>query len=607
MKNSKTKYSKEQLDFIFNLRKKGRTVEQITFAFNENNKNWVTTYNGVEHIIRRNKHNYPEDWVTSRDVKSENTKAFILKEFQNWVKKYKYVPKGLVFCFDANIDPKTIRKHFGNFDVLEKESRFANPFIFKNIIDETSFTKEKFQELNASVLKYERFFITTAVTGCTPHKKGLAAIKTFCEKNKAKLLIILVSDPANNKPKKYKFSAHSDLPNDGIVFQDLSLNENLYISTIKLQAKQINPLTGLRGLASQGSCILGSPKQYLESVSTSNKKGLPHHLLTTGAITQAEYHTNNYFSERTAYLASEAHILGGVIVEILNNKIFFYRHVQIDHKTGAFSDLDEKYFPNKSEKITVELIQQPDWHMGSVCEKFKYASKDIIALLKPDILTLEDFCDNISINHHDKKKIIVRSQRLRGLQYHSLVEELEACARELDELCTWDVKKIVVKWGNHDDFLKRWLLEGGYITDVVNHIEGVTLAKAMCEGEEQPFAWAMKNRSYKVRNPDKITFLGVNDSFKVNGIENAVHGHLGTGGRRNPGIRGLDVYGPANTGHSHSPCIFGKVFRVGTATIRQLDYNDGASAWCNTLLVQHYDRSRQLITVIDGKWCLKKS
>jgi hypothetical protein len=69
-------------------------------------------------------------------------------------------------------------------------------------------------------------------------------------------------------------------------------------------------------------------------------------------------------------------------------------------------------------------------------------------------------------------------------------------------------------------------------------------------------------------------------------------------------MEGLEAYGPCNTGHNHSAAIFRDVVRVGTATYMQLSYNDGASAWTHTLNIQHQDRSRQLITVINGEWCL---
>jgi hypothetical protein len=216
-------------------------------------------------------------------------------------------------------------------------------------------------------------------------------------------------------------------------------------------------------------------------------------------------------------------------------------------------------------------------------------------------MTLEDFFDGITINPHESHNIISRA--LKALKGElALSGELKACAAEIDDLTTWAADELVFKYGNHEDFLKRWLNLAEYANDPVNHYEGVCLAKATLEGK-MPFEFAMRER-YPVKRQEKIKFLSVNDSFKVNGIENGVHGHLGAGGKRNPGMVGLEAYGPVNAGHNHSGAILRNVVRVGTATYMQLSYNDGASSWTNTLNIQHYDGARQLITVVDGEWCL---
>src|SRR5690606_26016423 len=97
------------------------------------------------------------------------------------------------------------------------------------------------------------------------------------------------SDPAHTKEHKYSFSLSHKLPANAVVFRDVALNSNIFLSTIKLSAKQINPLTGLKRLTKHGTCILASPKQMLEHVAVSNKKTIPRALMTTGAITKSDY------------------------------------------------------------------------------------------------------------------------------------------------------------------------------------------------------------------------------------------------------------------------------------------------------------------------------
>lgn len=605
MGDSMTKgdYSKPQIQFIMNLKKRGKTYGEIAkeFAKKFGEKKTVSA---IKCTFLRYKNDYDIDGLKSHvEVKAEIMEERLIDSFVSLVVKRKYVPIQAEFCSATGCSAEQVKRYFTSFADLENLVRAKYPKIFKNIIDETKFSDEAFKELREDIDNYQRFVITTAVTGCDPHEDGLAAIENYCKRNKAKLLILPCSDPAKSKDRKYNFSLSHKLPAKSVVFRDLSLNSNLFLSTIKLTAKQINPLTGLKRLSDRGSCILASPKQMIEHVASSNKKDLPRAIMTTGAITKSDYRTEMYMSERTAYLADDDHQLGAVIVEIKDSKIFFYRRIEIDPKTGAFCDINKKYHADgRVESVRAELVQQPDWHVLSTDPQFKKAAKEIVALVKPKYMTLEDFFDGISINPHERHDIVQRALKAMKGEL-SLSNELKACADEINDLCTWEVEELIFKYGNHEDFLKRWLSTAEYSDDPINHYEGVCLAKATLEGE-MPFEFAMRSR-YAIKNPEKVKFLRVNDSFKVGGIENGVHGHLGSGGKRNPSMAGLEAYGPCNTGHNHSAAILRKVVRVGTATHLQLSYNDGASAWTQTLNIQHKDKSRQLITVINGEFCLK--
>lgn len=599
---AKSFYSKPQIEFVMNLKKRGKTYPQIAEEFAK--KFGVKkSPSALESVFRQHKNDYDlKGLKTHVEIKAKVMEDRMLDAFASLVIQRKYVPNHTEFASASGYALDQIKRYYGSPEGLEQKAREKFPKVFKNIIDETKFTDAEFNALREDIASHQRFVITTAVTGADPHEDGLAALENYCKRNKAKLLILPCSDPAHTKEHKYSFSLSHKLPATAVVFRDLALNSNISLSTIKLSAKQINPLTGLKRLTDRGSCILASPKQMLEHVANSNKKDLPRALMTTGAITKPDYRTERYMSERTAYLADADHKLGAIIVEIKDSKKFFARRVEIDPKTGSFYDLNKKYNADGSmEKSTAELVQMPDWHVLSTCPTFRKAAKQVVNLVKPDYMTFEDFFDGITINPHERHDIIQRAAKaLKG--DFSLSSELKACAKEINELLTWDAGTIVMKYGNHEDFLRRWLADCEYANDAVNHYEGVCLAKASLEGH-MPFEFAMRER-YNIKNGDRIRFLSLKDSFKVNGIENGVHGHIGAGGKRNPGMVGLESYGPCSTGHTHSAAILRNVVRVGTATHLQLSYNDGASAWTQTLNIQHPDSARQLITVLDGEFCL---
>lgn len=602
-----TEWTRPQIDFIMNLKKQGKTSGDIAIAFGRK-FGIKKSVSSIENTYYRYKSEYDLKSLKSvAEIKADVMKARVLSECLELIEKRKYIPIQSEFLRHTKIDDGTVRKYFGSFDGLVEAAKEEDPKVFSNIIDSSAFNDEAFEDLQEYVSKYKRFVVTSAVTNCAPHMDALEAIKTYCKANKAGLLILPCSDPARQKDQKDKWSLDSRLPKDKIVFKDISLNDNLILSTIKMTAKQLKPLTGLKRISQKrGSAIFASPKQFIEFASNSNNNTeIPRMLATTGAITVPEYNTEMYMSERLAYMAEQDHTIGAIIVEIEDERIFYSRPVQFERKTGAMCDLNKKYHANgKVEIITAALIQFGDYHVLSTDEDAKKMGKELVYMMKPDYLTVEDFLDGITINPHERHNLVSLSKKARTGML-SLDNEMLACQKELDELSQWPVKEIVLKYGNHEDFLKRWICDGAFMDEPQNKILGMKLNIAMEELEVMPFEYAMREM-YGLKDPDKVRFLSINDSFKVGGIENGAHGHLGKGGRRNPSMEEIeDCYGACNVGHNHSAAVFRSVFRAGTKTKLQLSYNDGPSAWTQSDVVQHRNGTRQLITCIYGKWRLE--
>lgn len=594
--------TEKQITYIVSLRKQGKSFDDIATAFGKK-FGVVKTRKAISKIYKDNEHLFDLDSPkTIPELKKEMMNSVILNGFVELVKTNKFIPILSEFKAETGFTTYQIEKSFGSYDKLEAEARVQFPETFQTIIDEARFTDKALRAFRKDVQAHKRFVVTTAVTGCEVHSEAMQSLETFCKKRNAKLLILACSDPAHTKDRKYDFSLDSKIPFESVVQADTQLNKNLFISTIKLSAKHINPLTGLHRIAqNKGSFIFASPKQDIEHVANKNKKEVPVAVITTGAITKSNYQTTRYLADRTAKIAEEDHKLGAIVVEIKDDQTFFYRPIQFNPETGAFTDLDTQYFPNgKTAKVSAELVQFGDYHVLSTCPDAKRGGINLVNRLKPDFLTVEDFFDGISINPHESKNVV--SQAKKFLKNNlTLANELYACKLELDELCRTKAKKVIFKYGNHEDFLKRWLSSAEYASDKINHYEGVCLAKALLE-DQQPIEFALKNR-YPIENPDKVVFLGVNDSFIVNSIENGAHGHLGSNGKRNPGLKEVrKAYGACNVGHNHSGAVYKDVFRAGTKTRLQLGYNDGPSSWTQSDVVQHRDGSRQLITYINGEF-----
>lgn len=500
-------------------------------------------------------------------------------------------------------DKDRILRYFGSLDSLRCAAREHDPKAFENIIDETLFTRKAFQRLREAAGQHRRYLITTAVVGKKVHTGFLQSIQTFCKDQNAMLLVLPCADPASNGG----WFLDPVLKDVAIVFDDLSLNDNLFISSILLSAKHIDPITGLGRIGQRnGSFIYASPKQRLKMTPTSNTK-LPHAMMTTGALTVAKYTTDRYMSERTAYIAENDHVLGGIIVEIQDDKRFHYRQVQAD-RNGHFVDLGRFYRGTKVSTLRPEALVLGDLHSGETdldaIGVFVFGPDSVCSVTRPKMLVVHDGFNGRSISHHESHNRILRAQRARE-NHLDLQTELEEYARDLNHLASVDgVEQLVIVQSNHDEFLHRYLREGRYEEDPKNFLVGLKLATAMVEGAPNPVRTGVE--WIGIPSASKIRWLSRDEDFKIANIELGAHGDKGANGARGSLPAMENAYGNSVSGHSHTPEILRGAWQVGTCSKLKLDYNQGPSSWLHSSCLVYPNGMRQLINVIGGEWRLNE-
>lgn len=430
----------------------------------------------------------------------------------------------------------------------------------------------------------KRYIITTAVPGCEPNAEFLAAIDVYKKKNKATLIII----EAGRMNKK-------DLIDESLVpFMlpgDIDLNSNIGISAFPVSPYKVDPITGFDRLShNEHSTIYGSPKQRLKSVASPGD-ALPRVLMTPGACTRAKYLSTSVRS----LAAYKDHVIGAIIVEIIDDKYYHFRQVQAD-KSGAFVDWGVQYSSTGTSRMKTEAVIPGDWHTGYTDPVVKKAVISILKDLKPKYLFLHDLFDGISVNHHIEHKLLLRS--MLGPVRRNVALEISMVADELDELSKYVQQTLVVK-SNHDEFLDRWLEEGNFIHDNENRVTGLELALSKAQGKD-PLEAAIRKAKQKLRN---VSFLNTDESFKITprNIECGQHGHLGSNGARGSAVGLEKSYLNAVTGHTHSPEILRGLWTMGTSSYLRLSYNKGPSSWMQTLCLVYADGSRQLINIINGE------
>lgn len=531
---------------------------------------------------------------------SKIDKKFILDTFVNFVKENKRSPTEAELQ-NRGVTRNAVRWHFNTVKELKLQARDKNPEVFKNIIDESTFTKKNFDRLEKLTHKYKKFVITTAVAGCSVHHKFYKALKHYCKKNDALFMVIPVKDPAASVVSNSSWEIDPIFAenNDTIVFGDLALNKNLYISGIKVSAKQIDPTTGLDRLAHDCSFIFGSPKWRMRMLPNAKNRH-SHMLISTGAVTLPNYHTENYMSQRTAYLADYDHKLSALIVELDEGEIFHVRHLTAEPATGNFVDLSDYYKPSGSiAKLNPVLLSMGDTHAGQHDPVVMNAWKEVVDLTKPDYTIQHDLFNGQSINHHGWDRAVSRAKlAIKG--DNSLEEELKTTAEVLKEVSSWTKKGAVVVKSNHDEWLMQYLESGKFVKDPINFFTATELINKVKEGEDPLAAGVGKFLTEKEK--EKVMWLAMDEEFNIAGIECGAHGHKGPNGSRGT-LNSLEkAYGGCIIGHSHAAGILRDAWQNGTSTLKDLGYNSGASSWSHSSTLLYPNGARQMIHVIKGKW-----
>jgi hypothetical protein len=437
----------------------------------------------------------------------------------------------------------------------------------------------------------KRYFITSVVPGADLSKDFFASIRTFCKKRNAELLLI---------PTVYTVSKTDQLPEEIrnasclVTADELRLNSKIRIVNMPVNPAAVDPVTGLtRQSQTDSSFIFGSPKQRLKIVPNGSNVKLPHALMTPGAGTHPYYRDN-----RNGRIAYADHVIGGLVVEVVNDKEYHFRQVQADSK-GAFIDLGVEYSKSGCRRVPTEALVPGDYHAGDHDPAVKAVILELQKKLDPKYLVLHDMFNGRSVNHHERLK--KNSRALLG-PYSSVEYELNVTFNELKDLSE-NANKILIVQSNHDLWIDRWIEDGHYTEEGENYLIGHELAMAKYRGEI-PFEHGIRALDKK-KLLSNVEFLGLGDDFRVTPkkVQLAAHGHQGANGARGSTKTIETTYVHSISGHAHTPEILRNAMVVGTSTRLNLPYNiGGASSWLQTMGVLYYNGSKQLINVIEGKW-----
>lgn len=489
----------------------------------------------------------------------------------------------------ANIGGGVLFRQFGNLGKLNDELRVRYPKLFDDFVVDTAKATTKGAEKTVRAAKH--LFITTAVVGCKVNKLGIQTVERMCDKLGLTFVVMICADSAARVYRNATLDQR--VKNKVIVARDIRINRNLYLNAIQVQAKQLNPLVGLRRFAQDnGSFIAPSPKQFLLTAPRSQQK-LPHLQITTGAITDPNYDSSYYNSQRLAKIASMDHVIGGVIVEVVNKEKFHVRHVQIDKK-GLLIDRGHAWTPGSDYDIPADALILGDRHNDVIDRVAERGVDQLLDTLKPDKVFVHDLCDFRSITHHERNNLFARWKTVSA--NITLERELIAGVKDLEHLATKCNEVVVVK-SNHDEWLDRWIDSAAFISDPANLRLAVGVLGARMNKQDTLQAGlirvGLKSKS--------IRFLNRNSEVRVGKFLCSAHGDEGIAGSKPGGPAGLErAFGCGVFGHSHTVCAWRGIIQVGTSSNLKMSYNSGLTSWMHAHAAVWKTGHWQVYLIIDG-------
>lgn len=387
--------------------------------------------------------------------------------------------------------------------------------------------------------------------------------------------------------------------------QRMKLNSNLtLLGDIKIHPTASQPLSSIDAVSLSSSGIVGHTRLQLKSIATPSSR-MAKILTTTGACT-----VSNYTDSKAGKIGDFHHSLSAAMVE-LDGSRFYLRQLHYDTKTKSCTDLEKRY--------TVEGVQQApralcvdmgDTHVDFIdpaVERATFDPQGIIETLDPEFLVWHDLLDSYSCNpHHFGNPFNKLAKRLTGRD--SVRAEVLRAISYVDRKTPPGTQSIVVG-SNHDDMLKRWIINNEWREDPTNAEFYLETALAMVRGTKltpigteypDPFIYWLRQAGLGAR----VRALDPDESLVLGGIEVGMHGHRGPNGARGS-IKNLRRIGVKSMiGHGHSPGIDEGCTQIGTSTRLRAEYTEGPGSWLNCHGVIHADGKRQLIIIIDGRWRL---
>ena len=454
-----------------------------------------------------------------------------------------------------------------------------------------------------------RMLVFTAAQNATPiHEDFHDTLRGFCKANGAELCVIPLryKNPTSVFSDSQRGEDKWDPRIKDVMFETRKkLNSNLVVvGDVKIQPNTGDTLTGMKSYKNAESAIIGHTKVRMKHVATTQSR-MSKQLTTTGSITLP-----NYTDSKAGKKGEFHHVLGAVVVEIVNNKRFHIHHINARKRDGAFIFMNEAYYPDGSIEYqdSCQAIIFGDAHYRFADPKVVSGTFDdggLVDMLNPEVFIWHDLLDCYFGNPHHKDNPFIKKAK-HAANFHLAESEVRETIAWMQKLGAGHKNYIVAS--NHDDMFARWIIREDwkdldpdnmefYLETALQMARSAKMSDIGAEYDD-PFAYWVK----QLTSDPNIIPLKQNEQFMVDDIYLSYHGDKGPNGARGTIKNFTELGVKVITGHGHSSAIQDGHFRTGTMTKLEAEYTHGPGAWTNTHCTIDNFGKRHLHNCVDGNF-----
>lgn len=443
------------------------------------------------------------------------------------------------------------------------------------------------------------YVLTVAQNNTDVNPVFFGALKTFCERNNAQLLIAKMTYNKNGFQVDQSatdgvYYAPEVLPY--LVEGQIDLGGKIHFcaqSNVLPTAK--NPLSGFESITTVGvSAVIPASKIALKCTAAL-KGGKNKVLFATGAVT-----LRNYIMRKAGAVAATEHNIGALYVQVSETGDYIARQLELMEGSAGFYDDCKFYTDLLVSDAKPTALQFGDIHAEKMIEENLQKMQALIDYYQPDNLILHDLMDFSSRNHHNIKDCAFMFAQ--EVNKNTVRKDIFAVAQIVDSLYR-DYLQIHVIESNHDLAINTWLKTTDFKLDPTNAVLYLKCMAALYEHIEKTgnSDFNMLEFVYREFGDGKldtpaIIFHDSNESVIIAGVEVGCHGHHGANGSRGSPAQFRALGIPLNTGHTHTPSILGGCYTAGVAGSLYMGYNEqGASSWALANILTWPNGQRQII------------